>query len=117
MPNAHARANSELHPAGYRDLAPVAALDHLPNFRIVDVREPDEYVGPLGHIRDAELVPLATVVAAAEGWDRTQPLLMVCRSGARSGRAASALVQMGFTHVYNLMGGMLAWDANQLPRV
>jgi rhodanese-related sulfurtransferase len=42
---------------------------------------------------------------------------MVCRSGARSGRAAAALLGMGFTDVTNLTGGMLAWNAAGLPVV
>jgi rhodanese-related sulfurtransferase len=62
-------------------------------------------------------VPLATVEAAAAAWPRADRLLMVCRSGARSGRAAAALLGMGFTDVTNLTGGMLAWDAAGLPVV
>lgn len=105
------------HPNGYRDLstAALAGAPHRP--RIIDVREPDEYVGELGHVEGAELVPLATVGRAAHGWPRDESLVLVCRSGKRSGRAASELVAMGFTAVMNLEGGMLAWNAGALPVV
>ncbi len=108
---------SSLQPAGYREVAPLAVLPHLGELRIVDVREPDEYVGPLGHIAGAALVPLSTVPEAAAAWDRDQPVLLICRSGARSGRAAAFLAAQGYRNLFNLTGGMLAWDANQLPRV
>lgn len=109
---------SDAHPDGYRELPPEGAQAHLDRFRLVDVREPWEFAGgPLGHIEGAELVPLGTLVDAAAGWDRSRPILVVCRSGARSGRAASALARLGFAHVYNLVGGMLVWNANGLPVV
>jgi len=83
--------------------------------RFVDVREPDEYVGELGHIAGAELVPLASVATAAAAWDRKKPLVLVCRSGARSGRAAAALFANGFKQPINMSGGMLAWTASGFP--
>jgi rhodanese-related sulfurtransferase len=104
-------------PAGYRDLPPGVASGHLGEFRLIDVREPDEYVGPLGHIDGASLVPLATVPEASAGWDKGARLLMICRSGGRSGRAAAFLASSGFTDVYNLAGGMLEWNAQGLPVV
>lgn len=108
--------NSELRPGGYRDVSTRAALPHLDALRLIDVREPDEYTGPLGHLPGAELVPLNTVVAAAAAWDREAPILLICRSGGRSARAATALSGLGFKNLFNLVGGMLAWDADQLPR-
>ena len=84
-------------------------------FRIIDVREPAEFTGELGHVAGAELVPLATVESAARGWDKEQEIVMVCRSGARSGRAAALLASMGFRHVMNMTGGMLAWNEARLP--
>ena len=86
--------------------------DHV---RLIDVREPHEYVGELGHIAGAALVPLATVAAAATAWDRDADIILICRSGARSGRAAEALVTAGFRRVMNMAGGMLAYNAAQLP--
>lgn len=108
---------SDARPGGYRDIAPQDVLPHLGELRVIDVREPDEWRSASGHLASAELVPLATVPAVAVGWDRRQPLLLVCRSGGRSARAAGVLSQMGFETLYNLVGGMLAWEANDLPRV
>lgn len=83
--------------------------------RIVDVREPAEYTGELGHIAGAELVPLGTVDRAAATWDRDAPLVLVCRSGGRSGKAALALLDAGFKKVVSMAGGMLAWNASAIP--
>jgi rhodanese-related sulfurtransferase len=110
-------SRSDAQAAGFRDLSPLGALHHLGDLRLVDVREPDEYLGALGHIPGAELVPVSTVTAAAADWDRDAPVLLICRSGARSARAGTALAAMGFRNLYNLVGGMLAWDANGHPRV
>lgn len=94
--------------APYRDVS-FEELGGLPaNARIIDVREPDEFVGELGHLPEAELHPLGGLLGAAEAWSREAPLLLVCRSGGRSSRAAVALAQLGFSQLYNLRGGMLA---------
>jgi rhodanese-related sulfurtransferase len=85
------------------------------SMRVVDVREPVEFTGELGHIAEAELVPLGTVMDAAMKWDKSAPIILVCRSGARSGRAGEALVAMGFEHVTNMVGGMIAWNQEGLP--
>lgn len=101
--------------AGYRDVSPQALFAARGEVRLIDVREPDEYVGELGHLPGAELVPLATVGARAAGWDHDVELVLICRSGARSARAAEDLVRAGFRHVMNLAGGMLAYHAARLP--
>jgi len=114
-PSAALVGNSNANPAGFRDLPPEGVIRHRSELRVIDVRQPEEFNAELGHIAGAELVPLATVAQAAAGWDRQQVILTVCRSGGRSGNAAATLARMGFTHVYNLIGGMLVWNANQLP--
>ncbi len=100
--------NAAPHAMGYRDTTPAAVAAAAGKVRLVDVREPHEFVGELGHLAGAELVPLATVEAAAAGWDKDAELVLVCRSGARSGRAAALLTQLGFTKAMNMVGGMLA---------
>ncbi len=94
-----------------REAREVRAID-LPRLavsvRIIDVGEPSEFTGELGHLERAELVPLASVDATATHWDREQPLLLVCRSGRRSLTAAHRLLELGFENVMNLEGGMLA---------
>ena len=92
----------------YQDISP-SQLEALgPGVRRIDVREPEEYTGPLGHLPGAELVPLGTLEATSASWPREAPLLLICRSGGRSAKAARALAQRGFSHLYNLAGGMLA---------
>lgn len=100
-------------PYGFREAAPQAVLPFVGAARIVDVREPFELAD--GRISGAENVPLGTLDRAARGWRRDEPLILVCRSGARSGRAAAALAAAGFQAVVNLAGGMLAWQAAGLP--
>lgn len=95
-------------PAGYQDIL-VSDLDSLHGVaRIIDVREPDEFDGELGHLKGAELVSLGELGSTASQWDRTKPLLLVCRSGNRSGQAATLLASLGFVDLANLSGGMLA---------
>ncbi len=84
---------------------------------VLDVREPEEFVGVLGHIEGALLVPMdalgARLPKLAGLSDR--PVVVVCRAGARSASAAVILQQAGFPLVYNLRGGMVAWRAAGLP--
>lgn len=89
----------------------------LGKIRLVDVREPDEYVGELGHIDGAELVPVAGVESASAGWSKHEKVVLVCRSGARSGRAAALLAAKGFAEPINMAGGMIAWNGRGLPVV
>jgi rhodanese-related sulfurtransferase len=98
----------------YRDVGP-SAVATLDGARIIDVREPDEFAGPLGHIPGAELVPLATVQSASKAWHRDETILLVCRSGGRSGRAAKLLAKAGFSELLNLKGGMELYSSSGLP--
>ena len=87
---------------------PAAAL-------LVDVREQDEYRGELGHIPGSVLVPLSTVSTAARQWDKDKPVVLICRSGGRSGKAALQLAAAGFKRVASLRGGMIHWNTQKLP--
>ncbi len=100
---------------GWGEIGPADAAPELAGIRVIDVRETHEYVGQLGHISGAELVPLGGLLEEAPAWNREAPLLLVCRSGGRSAHAAQALGKLGFTTLYNLTGGMLAWNAAGLP--
>lgn len=74
--------------------------------RLIDVRTPAEFAER--HLPDAELVPVDAVENEARAWDRKRPIVTVCRSGARSARAAQALERLGFCCVASLRGGMNA---------
>lgn len=71
--------------------------------RIIDVRGPQEY--GIWHIPGAENVPLPTLRAACEDWDRDTPIRVNCAVGFRSYLAYRILVQRGFTDVKSLSGG------------
>ena len=79
---------------------------------LLDVREPEEWKA--GHASHAVHVPLGDLDPSAVAGDR--PIVAVCRSGNRSGKAAAVLSQAGMT-VSNLTGGMKAWAAAGLPVV
>jgi rhodanese-related sulfurtransferase len=102
------------HPGGFKDLAPTEVPVPAQGFLIVDVREPHEFVGELGHLPGAQLVPMGTLLAAASSWQKDQELLLVCKSGGRSASCAQALATAGFKKVMNLQGGMLGWNAQGL---
>jgi rhodanese-related sulfurtransferase len=91
------------------DLAPLLATTDAP--LVIDVRNPPEYTGPLGHIHGATNIPLDQFA------DRTQevtapgrPVVLVCHTDRRSSAAAHHLRSMGFAEVAVLRGGMVAWN-------
>jgi sulfur dioxygenase len=113
------RVDGEPVPEPALDWAPVARTDQgVPeidcswfaehrDIRLIDVREQQEWNE--GHIEGAQLVPLATLPGRMGEWSHDDPIAVVCRSGARSGRAAQQLEQAGFKRVASLRGGVLAW--------
>jgi glyoxylase-like metal-dependent hydrolase (beta-lactamase superfamily II)/rhodanese-related sulfurtransferase len=101
--------------AGIWELPPAILEEHLHEVQVVDVREPEEYDGPLGHIARARLVPLAQLASCTGELPRDKPIVTVCRSGARSAQAVVLLSKAGFTDVANLAGGMLRWRAEGHP--
>jgi rhodanese-related sulfurtransferase len=80
---------------------------------LLDVREPDEW--GTGHAPHAVHVPLAEVGGSASRFDGQQ-VLVVCRSGVRSAKAAKALAAAGID-ARNVVGGMNAWSKAGLPVV
>lgn len=80
---------------------------------LVDVREPLEFA----EVRagGAALLPLSTFILRYQSLPRDRPLLMICRSGARSGQATAFLLTNGWTDVVNVIGGTLAWERAGLP--
>lgn len=83
---------------------------------VLDVRENSEYAD--GHIAKSKHIPLAqlkTRVADLEKF-KDKPIVVVCRSGSRSGFACSQLRKAGFEKVNNLEGGIIAWEQAGLPK-
>jgi glyoxylase-like metal-dependent hydrolase (beta-lactamase superfamily II)/rhodanese-related sulfurtransferase len=96
---------------GLWDITPHALTEVLAQVQVLDVREPGEFAQGLGHIQGALLVPLGDLEARLAEVSAQRPVVTVCRSGARSARAAAMLVKAGFVDVANLAGGMLRWRA------
>ncbi|MCB8944181.1 MAG: STAS domain-containing protein [Ardenticatenaceae bacterium] len=100
------------------DITPLKLWERLHNGAaekpplVVDVREPREF--GRGHLPEARLEPLPTILSENVHFPNDRDIVFVCRSGRRSRRAAYALRQMGIFNVMILRGGMLAWEAEGL---
>lgn len=83
--------------------------------RILDVRTPAEFES--AHIPGAYNVPLDTLGEHAADLERhlTEPVMLVCRSGARASQACERLAATGMANLHILDGGMQAWDDGQRP--
>lgn len=84
---------------------------------LLDVREPVEYSGELGHISGSLLIPLKELPARASELEahKDQHIVAICRSGVRSTTASAILTGLGFEQVSNLRGGMVDWNDQKLP--
>lgn len=108
---AHLRYNFaglwEIDPHGLEE----ARAERPGHVQVLDVREPDEFTGPLGHIGGAVLIPLGELAERAGELAKDRPIVAVCRAGSRSAQAMTILQQAGLKDVANLTGGMLRWRA------
>jgi molybdopterin/thiamine biosynthesis adenylyltransferase/rhodanese-related sulfurtransferase len=82
---------------------------------LLDVREQVEW--DAGHVPGAVFIPRGVLEEQVEAAipDRDTPIVVYCRSGARSAYATKTLEQMGYRDVVNMAGGILAWDREGLP--
>ncbi len=81
-------------------------MDAKEDFQLIDVREQHEYdFVNLG----GELIPLNTVLDNVEKFSRDKPVVVHCKGGVRSAKAIQALEEKGFTNLYNLKGGIVAY--------
>ena len=102
---------------GVKEVDTAAALQLInhKNALVLDVREPNEY--DTGHVLNSRLIPLGKLkerMGELEKYKK-QPILVVCRSGNRSGTACYLLGKQGFGQAYNLAGGVQAWQKANLP--
>ncbi len=74
---------------------------------MIDVRTDVEFAQ--GSIQGAKHLPLHMLPLMADQLEKEKPVVLICRSGARSGQACAFLAQKGFENVYNLRGGVMAW--------
>ncbi|MCB0569221.1 MAG: rhodanese-like domain-containing protein [Phaeodactylibacter sp.] len=87
-----------------------AKLVASPGIQLVDVRTPQEFSD--GHIKGAVNINFYDdnfTQQLEQALDKSQPVMIYCRSGKRSGKAAQRMASLGFQEVYDLKGGYLAW--------
>jgi sulfate permease, SulP family len=105
-----------VNPAEVREIAPRWLWERLREPSppaVIDVREPREFAQ--GHIPQARLIPLPALLADTPAdLPRDRRIVLVCRSGRRSARAAAALSARGYDDVAIVRGGMLGWEAAHL---
>lgn len=91
------------------------AIKNNKRIQLVDVRTPGEFNA--GHLDQAENIDFLDRKFSEEikSLDKNKPTYVYCKSGNRSGRAMNAMLNAGFTKVYNLNGGYMAWEAAKLP--
>ena len=82
---------------------------------VLDVRESDEF--EKGHVIGSRSLPLGQIEARAGELEKykAKPVVLVCHSGNRSGMAVGRLRKLGFQQVFNLSGGVTAWQQAGLP--
>jgi rhodanese-related sulfurtransferase len=90
----------------------VAALLDAGPVQLIDVRQRHEHEA--GRISGGRLIELADLPAQVQTIDRDLPVVVYCRSGARSAMATEALRHAGYD-AHNMAGGLLDWDAAGLP--
>ena len=103
--------------SGMKPVDPVQAtqLSNRENAIFLDIREDGEYSG--GHIPEAIHIPIRQLPERIAELDKhkEQPVIAYCRSGSRSNGAGRILKKHGFENVYNLSGGITAWQKASLP--
>ena len=104
-------ANLRFTFGGVWEIPPQSLEELADKVQIIDVREPNEFFGALGHIRGAQLIRLDELKLRGGEIERDKPVVAVCRSGARSAQAVIMLQREGFHDLANLAGGMLRWRA------
>ncbi|MDH5478149.1 MAG: rhodanese-like domain-containing protein [Nitrospinota bacterium] len=80
---------------------------------VLDVRTPEEYTGPFGHIKDARLIPIQVLESQLKDIEayKDKKVLVYCHSGGRSAKSARILKDNGFKDVSDLQGGITGWKA------
>ncbi len=103
---------------GYREISPMEAVQLInhEDALVLDVREDAELAQ--GRIRGAKHIPMSVLGKRVEELKayRERPVITYCRSGARSGQASALLKKHQFQKVFNLAGGLLAWENANLPK-
>lgn len=97
------------------DVSAQEVFENAQNLNLIDVRQPEEFTGELGHIAQSKLIVLNTIPENLNAISTDKPTVFICRSGGRSAQACAYALSQGHSHVYNMMGGMLMWNQLMLP--
>lgn len=104
---------------GFNELTPMETtqLVNHSNAVLLDIREEKEKGD--GTIVNSIHIPLGELESQVKKIEKhkEKPVVIYCRSGHRSSVACSKLKKLGFTSLYNLKGGVLAWQKDNLPLV
>ncbi len=108
----HANAQSRLAPKDFE-----AKLNSDPSVQLLDVRTPEEFKE--GHLKNAVNINFYDDDFAQQvvKLDKNKPLLVYCAKGGRSASAAEQMAKSGFTALYELDGGIIAWKKAGKPVV
>lgn len=90
-------------------------MDEGKNIRLLDVRSVAEMAQ--GVIPNAEKLPLHTLPVRLNEINNEEVCVLYCRSGARSAQGVGFMAAQGFDNVYNLQGGIMAWQRQGMPLV
>lgn len=98
-----------------RDVAKMLRKD--PSIILVDVRTPEEY--QQGHLKGCKLMNYydADFRERAKKLPKDKRIVLYCRSGRRSADAMTYLTSIGYSRVYNMLGGIIAWQKDRQPVV
>ena len=110
-----ASKEDNLHYNGVVDIDPVELSEKMENVLLIDVRQPSEFNGELGHIPGAQLLVLDDLEERISTLPKDRNIVFVCRSGGRSAKATAMALSHGLKRVFNLKGGMLLWNELHLP--
>lgn len=97
------------------DPASVVQLINREKGVVIDVCEPTEFAA--GHVGGSKNIPLADLESKLGNAvkNKALPLILVCQTGARSGRAVAVAKKLGYEKAQNLAGGLMGWKAANLP--
>ena len=98
---------------GWKDITPAEVaklLEERKDMQFIDVREVEEYEE--GHIEGVTLIPLSEFDKRKNEIDREKETVFICRSGNRSGRVCEYLSSLGYSKMYNMVGGMMNWTGD-----
>lgn len=89
-------------------------IENKEDFQLIDVREPHEF--EFCNL-NGELIPMGNILYELEKVSKSKPVIVHCKSGGRSGVIVNELEKRGYSNVYNLKGGILAYSREIDPSI